>query len=80
MKDSRDEEYEQSKQCYKKWLEIDSNFNENNAKIFHSVRETFHYIENDTRETKIHILITGSLHLVGAFLSILDPELKYQNH
>lgn len=79
LKNTEDEDYEQSKQYYEQWLKINPSFNEQNAKLFRSVRETFQHIETNLRHQNLHVLVTGSLHLVGAVLSILDPELRYQN-
>lgn len=51
--------------------------------IVESVSEAFNYIqgienqkENIEKESKAKVLITGSLHLVGAALCILDPHLN----
>ena len=76
IKNTFDEEYAQSQKCYKQWLCVNEKFNENNAKCFRNVGETFCYIDENFSTSELHILVTGSLHLVGAFLSILDPELK----
>ncbi|XP_065209631.1 folylpolyglutamate synthase, mitochondrial-like [Planococcus citri] len=80
LKNTFDEEYAQSQKCHKHWLELNENFNDDNAKCFRNVGETFRYIEENLSTSELNVLITGSLHLVGAFLSILDPELKYSEN
>lgn len=44
-----------------------------NTFVFRCVDEAMEYFE---KEGKYNILVTGSLHLVGALLSILDPDLN----
>lgn len=76
MKNTFDEEYAQSRKCYERWLQMNENFNKNNAKSFRNVGEIFHYVNENLDVSELNVLVTGSLHLVGAFLSILDPEMK----
>jgi len=40
-----------------------------------SINHVVEKLDGISRETKVDALVTGSLHLVGAFLSLLDPEL-----
>ena len=37
--------------------------------------ETNHCV--DFRSSKVDVLVTGSLHLVGGVLSVLDPDLSF---
>lgn len=50
--------------------------------IMGSVKEASYYLESLTddenrKEKNISVLVTGSLHLVGTFISVLDPKFQY---
>ena len=64
---------------------------ENNAKVWakvneksviaklSSISEAIKYINDKTQREKslpVHVLVTGSVHLVGGVLSLVDPEMK----
>ena len=48
------------------------------AKCFSSVKEAMLWLDGfaENNQGKIEVLVTGSLHLVGAVLSVLDPTLE----
>lgn len=56
-------------------LEEQNNIFSNEVKTFPCVTETLKHIESRGGEQRV--LVTGSLHLVGAVLSVLDQDLKY---
>lgn len=66
------EDLRRSKQYCSDWIKKNECESENSARVFRNVNETYEYLKN--AEDEFHILITGSLHLVGAFLTILDPD------
>lgn len=47
------------------------------VKLFPCVSETLAYLKKKNRDDghEFHILVTGSLHLIGSILSVLDPDL-----
>jgi folylpolyglutamate synthase/dihydropteroate synthase len=47
------------------------------VKLFPCVSETLAYLKKKNRDEghEFHILVTGSLHLIGSILSVLDPDL-----
>lgn len=47
------------------------------VKLFPCISDTFAYLKKKTGDEarEFHILVTGSLHLVGTVLSVLDPDL-----
>lgn len=47
------------------------------VKLFPCVSETLAYLKkkNEDESCEFHIYITGSLHLIGCVLSVLDPDL-----
>lgn len=65
---------------YDIWMKMNPSGNENNVRIFSSVIEAHEFMENLSNSNQMHVLVTGSLHLVGAFLSVLDPELKHKSY
>lgn len=54
----------------------------NKSLFFPCVEEVVSYVENETKmsNSRIHVLVTGSLHLIGCILRILDPELTIPSH
>lgn len=52
------------------------------VQVFETVSAALTYIHEDiaTGDKKCHVLITGSLHLVGNSLRFLDPELMEPVH
>jgi folylpolyglutamate synthase/dihydropteroate synthase len=48
------------------------------VKLFPCVSETLAYLKRKNRDEghEFHILVTGSLHLIGSILSVLDPALS----
>lgn len=59
------------------WLRLEEKNNvfSNEVKSFACVSETLKHIESRYGEQRV--LVTGSLHLVGAVLSVLAQDLKY---
>jgi hypothetical protein len=47
------------------------------VKLFPCVSETLAYLRKKNRDEgcEFHIFVTGSLHLIGSILSVLDPDL-----
>lgn len=72
-------ENQQLQRChdhYEIWKELETTNTYNSAgcvKVFPSVSCALDYLSPDA---KYDVLVTGSLHLVGAALSVIDPELK----
>ncbi|XP_044757265.1 folylpolyglutamate synthase, mitochondrial-like isoform X2 [Coccinella septempunctata] len=65
---------EQLDLCHKyeeKWLNNSSR--DEDVQVFPSVKEAIDYLHQKGR---CHVLVTGSLHLVGAALSLLNPDLN----
>ena len=58
------------------WIQL-SEYDENRVKLFHDVSVVHEFLEQLSDNEKLHVLVTGSLHLVGAFLTLLDPDLKF---
>lgn len=48
------------------------------VKLFPCVSETLAYLKkkNEDEGREFHIYVTGSLHLIGSVLSVLDPDLR----
>lgn len=46
------------------------------VEVFSSVKEAVDYLQ---QKGEYNVLVTGSLHLVGAILSLLNPDLKGKN-
>ncbi|XP_008556858.1 folylpolyglutamate synthase, mitochondrial [Microplitis demolitor] len=66
---------EQAKRCqinYEHWV-VNNN---NKGACANSVKEALEMIESEFKAEQVQVLITGSLHLIGAALALLDPELK----
>ncbi|KAK9880269.1 hypothetical protein WA026_010142 [Henosepilachna vigintioctopunctata] len=65
---------DQLSNCYTykdKWSNMSSN--EGDVQVFPSVQDAVNYMNN---EEKYNVLATGSLHLVGAVLTLLNPNLN----
>lgn len=76
---SRDQEYERMVNYQTEWMKLDEQFDEHRIKLFHDVLSAHKFLEQLSNDEKLHILITGSLHLVGNFLTLLDPDLKFSS-
>lgn len=59
----------------KTWLELAGDRHVEEVKTFSSVNETLAHVQS--RDGLHRVLVTGSLHLVGAVLSVLDPALAW---
>ncbi|CAH0559595.1 unnamed protein product [Brassicogethes aeneus] len=63
------------KEFMTQWLELnEEESNTEETKVFPSVYDAIEYLENQDGE--FNMLVTGSLHLIGAVFGILDPNLK----
>lgn len=73
-------ENEQLKRCcvHKNiWLNFNSTTKNRSKETSVTVHRTIYDVLQDLpKENKYNILVTGSLHLVGAMLSLLDPNLN----
>lgn len=57
------------------WLKLNENeLNTSTVKVFTSVLNSIEYLEGTKQE--YDLLVTGSLHLIGAVLGVLDPNLR----
>lgn len=57
------------------WLKLNENeLNTSTVKVFTSVLNSIEYLEGTRQE--YDLLVTGSLHLIGAVLGVLDPNLR----
>lgn len=77
LRTSRDQEYEKIVNYQKEWIKLNEQFDEQRVKLFHDVTSVHEFLEHLSNNEKLDVLITGSLHLVGAFLTLLDPDLKF---
>ena len=46
--------------------------------VLPSVERAVEFLRERSSEDELDVLVTGSLHLVGAVVSVLDPELPVQ--
>jgi folylpolyglutamate synthase len=66
-----DEQMKKCQECYESWKEI---FGKENSKICNYVSDAIDEINNISNTKKeVHVLVTGSLRLVGSVLALLDP-------
>lgn len=54
------------------WAEVDGQ--KANTRVFATIEEAVAAIEDVARKSKVEVLVTGSLHLVGGFLEILESR------
>lgn len=77
--ENKSEEIEMSKQYYSQWLKM-STCDEKHAELFNDVGSTLKHLENNLPKEELHVLVTGSLHLVGAFIALINANLSENNY
>lgn len=63
------------KENYSTWIELNK-MKTANLKLFSCVQDVANYVEAITCRQNIHVMVTGSLLLVGTVLSVIDPDLS----
>ncbi|KAL0850601.1 hypothetical protein ABMA28_012362 [Loxostege sticticalis] len=58
------------------WTQLNENTGPSNISVLDCVHEALVSIKNNNKNGNVSVLVTGSLHLVGATLCILDPNLN----
>lgn len=71
---TNDEEEKRAEKNYRDWLELNESSNEENVMLFSSVNEVHKLLQKLAQDEQLQVLVTGSLHLVGAFLSVLNSQ------
>lgn len=73
---SRDEQMEKATQCVKSWKEsIDHPVSDDQMKVFDCISSAFEFIESEASSSQeILVLVTGSLHLVGGVLNLIETK------
>lgn len=81
LQTSETKEYERLTMYREEWFKLSKCYDDINTRLFYDVAEAHEFMSCFPNDEKLHVLVTGSLHLVGSFLSLLDPELKqsYEN-
>lgn len=67
-----DKQFLRCKEYEQFWREI--NGNDSNTMVFNSIEEALDFVGKSGE--KCDVLVTGSLHLVGGVLSLLEPTLN----
>ncbi|XP_028159838.1 folylpolyglutamate synthase, mitochondrial-like isoform X1 [Ostrinia furnacalis] len=58
------------------WKQLNENAGHSNISVLECVHDALVSIKNNNKNCNVSVLVTGSLHLVGATLCILDPNLN----
>ncbi|CAI2348319.1 unnamed protein product [Caenorhabditis sp. 36 PRJEB53466] len=72
---SRDEQMEKAKQCVASWKEsIDHAVDEDQMQVFDCISSAYEFIEAQAASQEICVVVTGSLHLVGGVLNLIQSQ------
>lgn len=58
------------------WTQLNGDTGPSNISVLDCVHDALVSIKNNNKNGNVSVLVTGSLHLVGATLCILDPNLN----